>query len=744
MDIRAFFGKKRRLEEQIDHEKPNCSKQVEAPNTIATPSSVATGNVSYGIPSDIAQIGEPIKQVVLDTYPKQHNRAFVSDWFKRYKWLQYSVEKDAAFCYPCQQFLPHGSKQTSYTSTGFRNWKNATDSKTGFPKHEKSISHIQAMSMWQEKLQRISTSSSVETLINQKVLEKYRYYVKSIMEVIQFLIVNELALRGNYILEEEKEQGLFQNLFEYTCMKDPNLNEVLTHIPQNATYRSPEIQNQIIQAMVQAVRSSIVKDINESDVKWFTLMEDGTRDKNNRENIALAIRYVKDGVVNESLLMVKTTENLDAATFTELTLNTLTENNIDPSCMLSQCYDGASVMSGKVSGVATRIENKLGRKIPYVHCYNHRLHLIVIRTISEMTFIRLFFDQCIMLHEFFHHGKIAALYDGKRIGRLLEQRWSGHLAVTKVVYDNYSSILQTLKEIKNGRFNGDDVAKSIGIKKVMLDLEFRIAMVVAKKILSTLQPADKALQARSAGLKDAITIIKCVKDEIIKLRSNQMYNQILEEAKSLTSNDCGESENRTQTSKRQVKKPNRMDDYLTYTPCSSARQNIDENDEPFKSEYFETLDILIAELQRRFSDNDDLINSIASLDELDVDKMVPLKNLGLKIPSREEASVVKAYLSRNEDIMENTLQVLYRQREAFKDTYELFASVATIGCSTAVCESTFSTLTAINRPQRLSMGHERMAGMVFLAFEKKRTKSVDLNEVLRIFNNMANRRIQLF
>lgn len=108
-----------------------------------------------------------------------------------------------------------------------------------------------------------------------------------------------------------------------------------------------------------------------------------------------------------------------------------------------------------------------------------------------------------------------------------------------------------------------------------------------------------------------------------------MYNQILEEAKSLTSDDCGESENRTQTSKRQVKKPNRMDDYLTYGPsCSSARQIKEENDEPFKSEYFETLDILIAELQRRFSDNDDLINSIASLDELDVDKMVPLKNLG--------------------------------------------------------------------------------------------------------------------
>ncbi|GBO99925.1 Trypsin-2 [Eumeta japonica] len=86
--------------------------QVEAPNTIATPSSVATGNVSYGIPSDIAQIGEPIEQVVLDTYPKQHNRAFVSDWFKRYKWLQYSVEKDAAFAI-------HASNFTSWKQTDF-------------------------------------------------------------------------------------------------------------------------------------------------------------------------------------------------------------------------------------------------------------------------------------------------------------------------------------------------------------------------------------------------------------------------------------------------------------------------------------------------------------------------------------------------------------------------------------------------------------------------------------------------
>lgn len=62
--------------------------------------------------------------------------------------------------------------------------------------------------------------------------------MKSTNEVIQFVIVNELALRGNYILEEENEQGFFQ--------KDPNFNEVLIHIPKNVTFRSAEIQNQKI------------------------------------------------------------------------------------------------------------------------------------------------------------------------------------------------------------------------------------------------------------------------------------------------------------------------------------------------------------------------------------------------------------------------------------------------------------------------------------------------------------------
>lgn len=80
-------------------------------------------------------------------------------------------------------------------------------------------------------------------------------------------------------------------------------------------------------------------------------MEDGTKDKNLRADVAIAARFVKDGEIYESVLSVEKTAALDAETFTNMTLNTLQRHGLNPNNTLSQCYDGASVMSGKKGGV---------------------------------------------------------------------------------------------------------------------------------------------------------------------------------------------------------------------------------------------------------------------------------------------------------------------------------------------------------------------------------------------------------
>ena len=74
--------------------------------------------------------------------------AFQLDCSRRYPWLHYSVEKDAAFCFYCCKYLEtHDISERvepAYTVTGFHNWKRALESKKGFAKHQSSGLHKKA------------------------------------------------------------------------------------------------------------------------------------------------------------------------------------------------------------------------------------------------------------------------------------------------------------------------------------------------------------------------------------------------------------------------------------------------------------------------------------------------------------------------------------------------------------------------------------------------------------------------
>ena len=53
-------------------------------------------------------------------------RRFNPTWFKEYKWLEYSVLKDAAYCLYCYLFKPDIGNQArgdTFVIEGFSNWK---------------------------------------------------------------------------------------------------------------------------------------------------------------------------------------------------------------------------------------------------------------------------------------------------------------------------------------------------------------------------------------------------------------------------------------------------------------------------------------------------------------------------------------------------------------------------------------------------------------------------------------------
>jgi hypothetical protein len=133
---------------------------------------------------------------------------------------------------------------------------------------------------------------------------------------------------------------------------------------------------------------------------------------------------VSEGIPQESLLTMETTEKLDAQTFTDLTLEILNRHRIDPKNMISQCYDGASVMSGEFGGVQALIQKAVEKNIPYIHCFNHRLHLVVIKALDGVTIISSCFDQAVMIYNFFKKHKVQQLCEGTSLSRLIDTRWA--------------------------------------------------------------------------------------------------------------------------------------------------------------------------------------------------------------------------------------------------------------------------------------------------------------------------------
>ena len=132
-----------------------------------------------------------------------------------------------------------------------------------------------------------------------------------------------------------------------------------------------------------------------------------------------------------------------------LLLNTLRDSSLDPSQILSQCCDGANVMwqSRRSAKDPARFIEK---QIPYVHCCNHKLHLVVIDLLKKVPELKQFFDKLCLLDTFFSKFKVGSVYRGAKLKRVLDTRWLGHYHATCTVVENFNEIVEALSSFVSG------------------------------------------------------------------------------------------------------------------------------------------------------------------------------------------------------------------------------------------------------------------------------------------------------
>ena len=490
-------------------------------------------------PSDLGSDApmQPVKDITaypLTCFGKKMRR-FIPSWFSGREWLEYSESRDAAFCFPCHKMntflVAHQHRADAvFTHRGYRNWKK------GFHQHESSYAHQTAMILWKDAEERKLKAKEISTMVNDEQLERNRYYMQSIVDVIFFLASSELSFRGNAesetlkhihehtdddSLTQDQPCGLFVKLFHYTLTKDAKLRSIYETITKNASYTSPSFQNEIIGLLAKLVREQIVLELGDN---WYSLLCDSTRDATGIENVSIVLRFVtEDGYVRERLLCIEQVTQFDAVSETTSILSFLTNHNIRLDRMLAQCYDGASVMSGRSGGVQALVQERLGRRIPYVHCFNHQLHLVVSRAVSCVDAVASFFDTCEQLYNFFRRPNIKSLYSGQSLKRVLDQRWEGYLAAARTVNRSLPDIYDVLTAFEDKI--GETAVLAGGLLTRVTQLQFHFLAKCIPDLLAKLDVPNKVLQSRSASLEDAIQVMREVRGIIVDMQTADTFDR---------------------------------------------------------------------------------------------------------------------------------------------------------------------------------------------------------------------------
>ena len=242
----------------------STNSDVEASTESTTTCTESTSSESRGMITDIAAgpLEEPV-QPLDRSYPIRKfgktNRGFNPQWFKTYCWMEYSVQKDAVFCYPCRHFTTSsGRSEKTFTQTGFHDWKHALGRHGILPTHAKCCAHKLAMTAWKQYQINVRHQTSVAdqlgfALARSQQIIKNRHYLKTISEIILFCSHQEISLRGHKEGKESSNSGNFLEMLQLVARHDADVQKQI----QLGPYTSPDTQNVVLQIMGDMVRSCI-------------------------------------------------------------------------------------------------------------------------------------------------------------------------------------------------------------------------------------------------------------------------------------------------------------------------------------------------------------------------------------------------------------------------------------------------------------------------------------------------------
>ena len=212
--------------------------------------------------------------------------------------------------------------------------------------------------------------------------------------------------------------------------------------------------------------------------------------------------------------------------------------------LVCQTFDGASVMSGERGGLQAIICSYCKRVAVYIHCFCHRIHLVVTAVIIDIVQIKEHFETVSSLYTFFKLSAIKELYGGESLKRFIESRWSGQCQAANAISNNYNEIIKTLshvEKVRNKKITLGDRALACGLSIQAKSDRVIFLNHLVLKILKYCDIANKILQSSKESLTSALTAVESVREEIRSVRESYDSEKIAEIIENERANELAET-----------------------------------------------------------------------------------------------------------------------------------------------------------------------------------------------------------
>ena len=284
---------------------------------------------------------------------------------------------------------------------------------------------------------------------NKKVTLNRRFMQLPIKAVL-FLSKQELAFRGHDERENSLNMGNFKELLKLLISEASiEIQQHYLNIKNVFAGQSKTIQNELIECIYFHIHEFIKNEIAESS--FFSVEVDDTTDISQKSQCSIVLRYVSsNGLVVERFLGFFDVSMSRTADVLFQLLETILEPLKYRTKLIAQCYDGASVMRGHLTGLQSKIKSQAPQAL-FVYCCGHRLNLVLKQSVSNISECRIFFASLSGIPSFFHHSAKRAYVLNSTIARKIptstETRWHSISKILRVVTDEWKGLKEIFEKI---------------------------------------------------------------------------------------------------------------------------------------------------------------------------------------------------------------------------------------------------------------------------------------------------------